>query len=367
MLSAKERRLLKIVGLAWLGWAVFVSIYTSLFVQNNPLAQRLLNPTFDWRPALTRYDVVSLSPNFTEQWRTSDIFVIPTLSGNSLLTLEDSVFFVGSTNQDDFPALQKLNLQTGQHEWQTQPIESFSLLVRGSNQNVIVGQRIPSQITIYDARSGDTMAERTFSFRSRGMDFILAEEGELYVNSDYHFYLLDEGSGKTKPFRNPNKAYPIFLIQNGVIYHRELGKSLQALDQQTGHMIWESRFDKEIVHQPVFTEETIFVRTGEFTGQVHVLDRLTGETLWVSEPGVVSNVATVGDWVYYLTDEAHLHVADIHTGMLVADIVFAPAILELNEIDQVNSDFYVAATEDMAVVYFSSSHQLFAFQHSPEE
>lgn len=367
MLSAKECRLLKIVGLVWLGWAVFVSIYTSLFVQNSPLAQRLLNPSFDWRPALTRYDVVSLSPNFTEQWRTSDIFVIPTLSGNSLLTLEDSVFFVGSTNQDDFPALQKLNLQTGQREWQTQPIESFSLLVRGSNQNVIVGQRIPSQITIYDARSGDTMAERTFSFRSRGMDFILAEEGELYVNSDYHFYLLDEGSGKTKPFRNPNRAYPIFLIQNGVIYHRELGKSLQALDQQTGHMIWESRFDKEIVHQPVFTEETIFVRTGEFTGQVHVLDRLTGETLLVSEPGVVSNVATVGDWVYYLTDEAHLHVADIHTGMLVADIVFAPAILELDEIDQVNSDFYVAATEDTAVVYFSSSNQLFAFQHISEE
>ncbi|GIK58005.1 MAG: hypothetical protein BroJett015_36680 [Chloroflexota bacterium] len=327
----------------------------------------LLNPSFDWGPTLTTYDVVSISPNFAERWRVSDIFVDPSRSGNSLVALDDSLFFVGSTNQGDFPALQKFNLQTGQHEWQNQPIESFSLLVSGSNQNVIVRQHIPSQITVYDARSGDIMVERTFSFRTRGMDFIFAEGGELYVNSDYHFYLLDEGSGKTKPFRNPNKAYPIFLIQNGVIYHRELGKSLQALDQQTGHMIWESRFDKEIVRQPVFTEETIFVRTGEFTGQVHVLDRLTGETLWGSEPGVVSNVATVGDWVYYLTNEAHLHVADVHTGMLVADIVFAPAILELDEIDQVNSDFYVAATEDMAVVYFSSSNQLFAFQHKSEE
>ncbi|HRQ38126.1 MAG TPA: PQQ-binding-like beta-propeller repeat protein [Chloroflexota bacterium] len=367
MTSSKERKLLGILALVGLGWAVFVSIYTSILAQTDPRIQRLMNPTFDWGPALTTYDVVSISPNFTEQWRISDIFVDPTLSGNSLLALEDSLFFVGSTNQGDFPALQKLNLQTGQHEWHDQPIRNFSLLVSGSNQNVIVGHGIPSEITIYDARSGDIMVERTFSFRTRGMDFILAEGGELYVNNDYHFYLLDEGNGKTKPFRNPNKAYPIFLIQNGVIYHRELGNSLQALDEQTGRMIWGRGFDKEILHQPMFTEETIFVRTGKSTGQVHVLDRLTGETLWVSEPGVVSNVATVGDWVYYLTEEAHLHVADLQTGMLIDDIVFSPAILDLTNIEQVNSYFYVAATEDMTVVYFSSSHQLFAFQHIPEE
>lgn len=369
MLSAKERRLLKIVGLAWLGWAVFVSIYTSLFVQNNPLAQRILNPSFDWGPTLTTYDVVGISPNFIEQWQVSDIFIAQSfIARSNLIALEDGLFFVGSTHSTGFPALQKVNMQTGLQEWQSQQIESFSLLVAGSKQNVVVGSGIPGTVTVFDTASGDVVSERTFSFTTKGVDYILAAEGKLFVNtSPVRFQIIEEDSGKTIPFGNVTDLYPIYLVQNGIIYHRVLGNSLQAVDEQTGRMIWGRGFDEDIVHYPLFTEENILVRTGKSTGHIYALDRLTGETLWVSEPGVVSNVAAVGNWVYYLTEEAHLHVADLQTGMLIGDIVFSPAILDLADIEQVNSHFYVAATEDTAVVYFSSSNQLFAFQHIPKE
>lgn len=261
-----------------------------------------------------------------------------------------------------------MNLQTGLSEWQGQQLDSFSLLVAGSDQNIIVGSGIPGTITVFDAESGEVIAQRTLSYTTRGVDYILAAGNELYVNADpVRFHIIEEESGEIIPYRNDADVYPIFLIQNGVIYHRQSDNSLQALDEQTGRMIWGRGFDKEIVLQPVFTEETILIRTGKYTGQVQVLDRLTGKTLWTSEPGVVSNVTVVGDVVYYLTEEAHLHVADLQTGMLIGDIVFSPAILDLADIEQVNSYFYVAATEDTAVIYFSSSNQLFAFQHIPEE
>lgn len=366
---SRKRRFLVIVGLVCLGWVVFVSIYTSVFVQNDPRAQRLINPSFDWGPTLTTYDVVSISPDFAEQWQVSDILIAQSfIARSNLIALEDGLFFVGSTNQGDFPALQKLNLQTGLSEWQGQQLDSFSLLVAGSDQNIIVGSGIPGTITIFDTASGDVIAQRTLSYTTRGVKYIVAAGNELYVNAvPVRFHIIEEESGDIIPFRNEIDAYPIFLIQNGVIYHRKSDNSLQALDEQTGRMIWGRGFDKEIVLQPVFTEETILIRTGESTGQVQVLDRLTGKTLWTSEPGVVSNVAVVGNVIYYLTEEAHLHVADLQTGMLIGDIVFSPAILDLADIEQVNSYFNVAATEDTAVVYFSSSNQLFAFQHIPEE
>lgn len=103
---SKKRRFLVIVGLACLGWAVFVSIYTSVFIQNDPRAQMLMNPSFDWGRALTTYDVVSISPNFTEYWQVSDIFIAQSfIARSNLIALEDDLFFVGSTNQGDFPAL----------------------------------------------------------------------------------------------------------------------------------------------------------------------------------------------------------------------------------------------------------------------
>ncbi len=348
---------------------MFVSIYTSILVQTDPRIQRLINPSFEWNPALATYQVVGSSPNFIEQWQASDIFIAQSfIARSNLIALEDSLFFVGSTHSTNFPTLQKMNMQTGLNEWQGQQIDSFSILVAGNEQNIVVGSGIPGTVTVFDTQSGDVVAERTFSFTIRGVHYILAAENKLFVNtSPVRFQILEEDSGKTVSFRNVADLYPIYLVQNGIIYHRVLENSLQAVDEQTGRMIWGRGFDEDIVHQPLFTEENILVRTGESTGHIYALDRLTGKTIWSSEPGVVSNVAVAGNWAYYLTNESHLHVADLQTGMLVADIVFAPAILELDGFDQVNSDFSVAATDNMVVVYFGSSHQLFAFQHISEE
>ncbi|MCP4414071.1 MAG: PQQ-binding-like beta-propeller repeat protein [Gammaproteobacteria bacterium] len=338
------------------------------FIKNNPMVESILAPK--WAPSLLSYEVVDAPPEFKELWQFSDVFIADTTAGSNLLALNQSLYFVGSTNPNDYPMLQKLNIQTGQQEWHDGPIITHApYIITNSQHNIILGSDKPGKMTVFDAQSGNIISERSFPITTRNIQYITTEANEIFVNiSPVRFYIVDERSGTTKPFKNLNEAYPIFFIENGIVYHRELDNYLHASDEQTGNTIWKVAFDKNIIQTPVFTENIILVYTGEPPwGYIHAVDRATGDIIWHSELSVTSNVAVANDNVYYLTGNARLQAINLQTGELINAINFFPSDLEPDDFDLDSRKFYVAAAEGVIAVYFGNSRQLFIFQSMLEE
>ncbi len=365
--SSSNLKLLVILGLVCL-LTMFIYWYIYQYIRNDPLVESLTNPQFQWPPGLSSYEVVGNSRGFEELWRASDIFIAANDSGSNLVVLDDGLFFVGSITQNDYPILQKVNVRTGERDWQYQYMGNVPLLILSNQRNIVLGSGIPSKVTIFNAQSGNIVSQSSFSITTRGVEYILSEGDELYVNVvPANFYLVDENSGDIKTFENPNEAYPVFLKKDKFIYHRELSNRLQASDEQNGSKIWMIELAGEIIQIPVFTDDLIIVRTGRVSGPIYAIDQITGRILWDFQSGVVSNIAVADNKAYFLTETSRLSVINIQTGELISEIEFYPSVLELDDFDLVNRKFYVAAAENIVAVYFGSSRQLFTFQSTLKE
>lgn len=136
-------------------------------------------------------------------------------------------------------------------------------------------------------------------------------------------------------------------------------------------------FDEPIRISPIFTEELVVAKTGKSgVGQVYSIDRESGTILWQRPPGTINwenpknilgSVAIYGEYVFYLTVDAQLQTANAKTGQVLGYVQLAPSLQELDGIDLVNSEFCIAASDNVVVLYLGSGRQLFAFRFLPEK
>ena len=205
---------------------------------------------------------------------------------------------------------------------------------------------------------------RKTQVRNNHISYMSVVGSDLYVNSSTGFNSLDIENGRIKERGYTRGVSPIFFATGDIIYHGRFGEHLVASNKVTNDILWEVKFEKEIVQAPLFVDNIVLVRTDKsgFLGKVFAIDLATGEILWSSPRNIVSNVTAANNVAYYLTEESHLIAVDIITGERVGSVEFSPKITALEPIDQVNEDFYVAAYNEIIVVYFGSGSQLFAFR-----
>lgn len=320
-----------------------------------------------WGPALNRHSVAGSSSYFDELWSISNVFIEQGNSGSYLLTTDEAGFLIGSLDQDERYSLTSLDLLTGRIRWTVKLGLSAPTDASNNSKYTFLGFAGAGEIAAYSNKNGKRIWSQ-FLPGARSIDYIVPTELDLSVAATpSHFYLLDGDTGEVIKSIDYAEARPVFFENNGIRYSSESLTSFRATDSRTGVIIWEAWFDDVIAYPPVFDDNHIFLRTGEWTGRIYALDRLTGAILWHTAGNVITNVAIGDTAVYFLAAEGKLFALDAKTGSQLGTVSFEPNVLELKDPELHFRGFYVAASKDVVLLYLGDSRQLFAFSISIQE
>jgi len=325
-------------------------------------------PKPQWATPFGSYTVNIASTHFDKLWEIQNLFIYNNDYGRNLLTDGKNIFLVGSSKLESPPFLYRFDLLDGKQEWVSQEEISLPVVMTQKSNNIFVASGVPSVIAAYDVDSGTEIWRRQLSSRMKSTHYMFVNSNDLYISTvPVHLEIINATTGIVKKEDLSEDFFPIFLVDDGTIYHRTLPDRLQATSKLTGDILWEVQFNEEILLIPIFTTEFILVRTGHPSrGQLSVIERTTGNVLWAGPRNIVSNVSVDGEIIFYLTDQSRLIAQNIQTGEKIGEIKFSPELIDMNAHDFSNREFSVVASNGFVLVYFGSSWQLFAFRFLPD-
>lgn len=128
---------------------------------------------------------------------------------------------------------------------------------------------------------------------------------------------------------------------DGLVIVTSMDRSVYALDEETGDLVWQVPLSGAISAKPVVDDGVAYV--GSYDGQVHALDAATGDELWVADASnwIWGAPALSTDRVFYADNSGKVYAADRESGEIIweADVgrpVIARTLLA-------NDVLYVAA------------------------
>ncbi len=333
-------------------------------------------------PPSTTFEIAVTSPRFEHLWTTPDVFANYRRGkgGIHLATVGEHVFLLGSVGENKIGSLSltKISLLTGDTEWNKfEPFErnrGDASTIGVTSDFVYIGfegvQKISgettwgaSQIVAYKSDTGHRVWSTAVP-GARSIDSMIVTGSTVSVNgnfsSSYHLYSAETGAMLDARIKEEGNF--IWFIDNNISYEESKTATFQAVDKQTGALLWQTTEYFGVYQPPILTKNAIVARSGEarFSGTVFAVDQFTGNLLWQYED-VLSNVAVTDSTAFFLTKNVQLVAVDISNGKIVGKVSFTPDWVD----DPVNSAFYVASNAGIVVVYFGDSRQLFAFRLSP--
>lgn len=345
--------------------AMSISLVTFLVIQQSSIYQSavdvvevVLTPSYDWPPTLTKYNISTNSMGIQPLWEIENIALTQLVASNSTL------FYLGARETTEPSSLHAIGLSTRGLAWQTDPILSGSTTLAQNSTTIFVGSGVPGKITAYNSETGAILWLYDLPHKSKFIEYLYASETQLFVKSSSgRFDILDTNSGDVIDFTLRPFEYRPFTINNGIVYQQSSYTKFQAADMQNGTILWETNLDEEFFHSPVFTEGLVLIKTSKFaSGKIVALELTTGTIRWETQDNIISNITVDNNRAYFLTENAELIVVDIYTGTEIGWVNFTPTILELDPMDFINRKFFVASSDNIVVVYFGSSWQMFAFR-----
>ena len=376
-LSKPIKRVITIIILLYLLFLIwFYNFGPGIEIIEN--FEELYSPSASWDPATVNYEIISISPQFQEYWAKPETYILASPGEKcNLFALQNKLIFEASFDQYEFLSLNQADLETGEIVWQV-ALTPEGPDVMTHNENIIFhGSGIPGKISAYDIESGNQIWEHILSRQEKNIiKYLYATEKQLFVNSSsYNFNLFNAVTGEHQNWDSQLDVFPIFFIDENVIYHRKIDTHLLASDKTNGNTLWDISLNEPVQISPLFTDDLVIVRTGEYnSGQILAINRDNGTILWQRPPGpidwenpanVMGTVAEDNGYVFYLTSDGHLEAANTKTGELAGVVKIEPSFEELDGHDRVNREFCVAASNNIVVVYLGSGRQLFAFRFQP--
>ena len=245
----------------------------------------------------------------------------------------------------------------GEVAWNIQSGTSRSLVI--SPDGVIVTYSSPASVKKYNLQTGD------LDWRKN-----LSGSGSLYLQ-----YLNDEIQVLTEPevfwVINPDSTVKykvggrhIFVSTSDVTYISRNG--LQAYQSGTDDLLWE--FNKfKGVHAPLFADNKIFLRDGEWQGPLYTLDVQNGKLLWSADK-IFGNVVYSPEKkrVYALRENGDLIALDPDNGAETLMVKFTSVSFQADTIyhTYVYHLAYDPSNQILMVSLGDDSNQLFAFKEN---
>jgi outer membrane protein assembly factor BamB len=147
----------------------------------------------------------------------------------------------------------------------------------------------------------------------------------------------------------------------------ESNSKLKAVLLESGQTKWETKIPGGLRAPPIFLDHVIILRSGDVMGSIYAIDRASGDILWKTEIGVISNIgySVNHNKIYYLTKEGKLLGSDINTGTESVLVDFTPA--PFTTLNEENVGAYNVAFDDTTNILYAiigDSMQLFAFKEN---
>lgn len=304
-----------------------------------------------WTPAVVHREVATLT-GFEMLWTHSDVFMDLDYAA-PFFAVNQWGFLSASFAVNEGASLIGLNLSDGQINWQRD--DNVGAKVAHNSSYLFAGGQ--GQIFAFALDTGQLIWHRRTP-NNMAVHHIHANEEEIGVDAaPNNYYRMSAETGYMRESTSPTQLRPYFYASNETAWFDLAGNSIEAIDIQTGDLIWRQTFST-IKQSPLLRQNIILLQNGTL-GNVVALDAATGDFLWQSEEKIGSTIAASDSVAYFVTLQGELQAVNLFTGETLGKVVFAPGEL-VNVTDR--GGFYVAASSGMVMVYLGDSCQLFAFR-----
>ncbi len=227
------------------------------------------------------------------------------------LVTDDAVYFLTGTN-----SAYALNAETGTQIWFYNRQDSNSLTVRGASEPTIYKNRVyigfsDGYLVALDKDKGALVWEKQLSSGQRFRDVDskpVLDNGRLFVSSyDGQLFCVNAENGQTIWNHDEGGFLPV-TIEGDTLYYSTSTRKMQALDKNSGKVIWSVDLPNTVGSQPVVYRGLLVF--GEWSGRLRAFDMRTGEpvTSFITGRGVTSRVTYDSelDRLYVMTLDANL-------------------------------------------------------------
>jgi outer membrane protein assembly factor BamB len=299
----------------------------------------------------------------SEIWSLPNIYAEQAYYMPEMVASAGKVMLVGRMSNNEEDRLICLDGSSGKVAWERDPEhkERGSLsVIYSAPLGLFSGRTGVPSVKKLDLSTGDELWSQ--SLPGRGLLYIFVNGGEVQIVTTLEWFTrLNAENGKVIEKIN---GRGILFSTPQITFSPILSNNLQAEDTTTGKLIWRVSLDRELRMAPIFTDDIIYLRSGETIGSVYALKSLTGDTLWKID-NIVSNIAVspAKKLAYVLTREGKLLGIDIDTGVSTTLIEFSNGPFTLNGEDIVGGyELAYDQTTGSLFILLGDSRQLFAFK-----
>lgn len=270
----------------------------------------------------------------------------PTIAGSSGL-----VCILGDIT---YPPQQKVNCLdslTGRLNWQRDIGTASGIIMAHDGIYITYGGR--PGVQRYDL-AGNLIWSRSLVGTNVVYAYLNNNHIQLFMHPE-RFLVLDRRTGEIV---EEQKGEEIIFSTDTNSYVRSFG--IESRSKDLGRLFWHMQLPSDIRLAPIFTEDSILLRTGRTRGSIIRVDQKTGEIVWETNDYIISNIAYSSDLnaLFALTNEDELVTIQYPTGKQSILANFSP---NFPGEDEPWEQFEIAFDEESKIlsVLLGDSKQLF--------
>ena len=249
---------------------------------------------------------------------------VPHSGGNPMLAIASDTLLVAANISTFTRGIKAYDLR-GKYVWDWS--SATPLILVADQNNVFEGDF--EKITILNAESGNLVDEIPLPGIGNITSFYHTGDN-IFVSGSSGRFAIYNFSSKVMAISQPDFTKRMLMKEDNILYWMGGGKVF-AEEANTGNVIWATEIN-ESLSNPVFTEGSIFIRTGDILlgGNLYAINRTNGNIEWKKNLHIISNVDVTDFGVYFLTMDGYLIVLDPQTGEEVAKLEFNSRPFALN-------------------------------------
>ncbi len=301
-----------------------------------------------------------------EIWSLKNIYVDHYSSPN-LVASDGKVIILGTTTNTSEQEMTCFDGQTGKVVWRKTKLgqDQFDLppdVIYATPGGLYVGIGGIPYVKKYDLSTGNLIWSQSLSGRGMLSLYVYGDEVQINTGATIDiFTVLNATNGQ------------VIRVVKGDIFIRTPEETflpigsygLQANNTATGERLWEVLYDPRFYKAPIFTENTIYVRSGSLMGRVYAIQSSSGVILWETNNVVVSSIALSmrRQSIYALTINGELWRINIDSGhhTVIGQFSNLPFSLSGRDFLGAYDIAYDESTETLYIV-LGDSLQLFALK-----
>ena len=263
--------------------------------------------------------VLEDNPHAVLLWTKQELFVFTPSNMPSLLGTANNLFINGIDVRVKKSKLYSIDSTTGEIIWEKQNDQQSPI----SAGKVALYQGDYDTIQAFNIRNGDLLW-RTGLDHAGNIMFLYHSLEKIYVygSSGKSFTLNDQGQVLKET--DADQIRLTLISNDDTVYAR--GFRLEAINSQSGNLMWSTELDDSIGQAPLFWDNMIYVRIGiqVVPGRIFAINRLDGHIAWESERNAISNPGVLDSYLFYLGMEGDLILLDRMSGLESFRLKFTP-------------------------------------------